>query len=326
MQYNSLLCLSYGGINHIMAITAKLSSGTREARKATTLAKPDREQLSDEEFLGMLGKVVRQTREQRGMARKVLAEAADVSERYLAQLESGDGNVSVILLRRVAAALNMRITRLLGDEASPRRAQLNSLVDSLPEQRLEEVMNRLMNDFGTDENVRRKRIALIGLRGAGKSTLGSALAKTMRRPFVELDREIEQEAGMPLSEIFMLYGQSGYRSFERQCIERVIESQTDVVMSVGGGIVSDTETYQLLLSNCFTVWIKASPSEHMSRVVAQGDLRPMRGHARAMEHLQEILAAREPQYSRADATIDTSRQTVNKSLALLQAATMTWSK
>jgi XRE family aerobic/anaerobic benzoate catabolism transcriptional regulator len=309
-----------------MAITAKLSSGTREARKATTLAKPDREQLSDEEFLGMLGKVVRQTREQRGMARKVLAEAADVSERYLAQLESGDGNVSVILLRRVAAALNMRITRLLGDEASPRRAQLNSLVDSLPEQRLEEVMNRLMNDFGTDENVRRKRIALIGLRGAGKSTLGSALAKTMRRPFVELDREIEQEAGMPLSEIFMLYGQSGYRSFERQCIERVIESQTDVVMSVGGGIVSDTETYQLLLSNCFTVWIKASPSEHMSRVVAQGDLRPMRGHARAMEHLQEILAAREPQYSRADATIDTSRQTVNKSLALLQAATMTWSK
>jgi XRE family transcriptional regulator, aerobic/anaerobic benzoate catabolism transcriptional regulator len=309
-----------------MAITAKLSSGTREARKATTPAKPDREQPSDEEFLGMLGKVVRQTRAQRGMARKVLAEAADVSERYLAQLESGDGNVSVILLRRVAAALNLRITHLLGYEVSPRRAQLNSLVDSLPEQRLEEVMNRLVHDFGTDENVRRKRIALIGLRGAGKSTLGSALAKTMRRPFVELDREIEQEAGMPLSEIFMLYGQSGYRSFERQCIERVIDSQTDVVMSVGGGIVSDTETYQFLLSNCFTVWIKASPSEHMSRVVAQGDLRPMRGHARAMEHLQEILAAREPQYSRADATIDTSRQTVNKSLALLQAATMTWSK
>jgi XRE family transcriptional regulator, aerobic/anaerobic benzoate catabolism transcriptional regulator len=309
-----------------MAIAVKHTSGTREARKATTPAKPDREQLSDEEFLGMLGKVVRQTREQRGMARKMLAEAADVSERYLAQLESGDGNVSVILLRRVAAALNLRITHLLGYEVSPRRAQLNSLVDSLPEQRLEEVMNRLMDDFGTDESVRRKRIALIGLRGAGKSTLGSALAKTMRRPFVELDREIEQEAGMPLSEIFMLYGQSGYRSFERQCIERVIDSQTDVVMSVGGGIVSDTETYQFLLSNCFTVWIKASPSEHMSRVVAQGDLRPMRGHARAMEHLQEILAAREPQYSRADATIDTSRQTVNKSLALLQAATMTWSK
>jgi XRE family transcriptional regulator, aerobic/anaerobic benzoate catabolism transcriptional regulator len=309
-----------------MAIAVKHTSGTREARKATTPAKPDREQLSDEEFLGMLGKVGRQTREQRGMARKMLAEAADVSERYLAQLESGDGNVSVILLRRVAAALNLRITHLLGHEVSPRRAQLNSLVDSLPEQRLEEVMNRLMDDFGTDESVRRKRIALIGLRGAGKSTLGSALAKTMRRPFVELDREIEQEAGMPLSEIFMLYGQSGYRSFERQCIERVIDSQTDVVMSVGGGIVSDTETYQFLLSNCFTVWIKASPSEHMSRVVAQGDLRPMRGDARAMEHLQEILAAREPQYSRADATVDTSRQTVNKSLAVLQAATMTRSK
>jgi XRE family aerobic/anaerobic benzoate catabolism transcriptional regulator len=199
-------------------------------------------------------------REQRGLARRTLAEAADISERYLAQLETGSGNVSVVLLRRIASALNLSVVRLLGSETSAERSQLNRFIDSVPDERLEEVMRRLIGEFGADESVRKKRIALIGLRGAGKSTLGSALAKAMRRRFVELDREIEREAGMVLSEIFMLYGPTGYRKLERQCLERIISSQHDVVVSVGGGVVSEADTYQLLLSNCFTVWIKASPA------------------------------------------------------------------
>jgi XRE family aerobic/anaerobic benzoate catabolism transcriptional regulator len=203
---------------------------------------------------------------------------------------------------------------------SAERAQVSRFIEGLPEKRLPDVMRRLLCEFGADESVRRTRIALIGLRGAGKSTLGGALAKSMRRPFIELDGEIEREAGMPLSEVFMLYGQSGYRNLERHCLDRLIGRQTALVVSVGGGVVSDTQTYQLLLGNCFTAWIKASPEEHMSRVVAQGDLRPMRGHAQAMDDLKSILAAREPLYARADVAIDTSGQTVAKSLAALRLA------
>jgi XRE family aerobic/anaerobic benzoate catabolism transcriptional regulator len=305
-----------------MVANLKRSNAGARADLKPVDARSGRERISDEAFLAGLGKKVRDAREQRGLARKVLAEAADVSERYLAQLEAGSGNASVVLLRRVADALNVRMTHLLGSEASPERSLLNSFLDSLPERRLEEVLNRLVNEFGTEEGVRRKRIALIGLRGAGKSTLGIALAKTMRRPFVELDREIEREAGMAPSEIFLLYGPSGYRKMERHCLERLIGSQEDLIMSIGGGVVSEPDTYQLLLSNCYTVWIKASPTEHMSRVVAQGDLRPMRGHAQAMEDLKALLAAREPLYARADAVVDTSGQSAAKSLSALRTTLM----
>lgn len=303
-----------------MATRARHSAVLRTERRAPSDSRGARDQTSDEAFLAALGAKVREMRKERGLARKALAEAADVSERYLAQLETGSGNASVTLLRRVARALNARTTYLLGTEISVQRSQINRLIDSLPEERLQAVMERLVSEFGADESVRRKRVALIGLRGAGKSTLGSALAKELRRPFVELDREIEQEAGMPLPEVFMLYGQPGYRNLERQCLERVIASQNEVVMSVGGGVVSDASTYQLLLTNCFTIWVKASPAEHMSRVVAQGDMRPMRGHARAMESLKELLATRESHYARADAVIDTSGQSVTKSLAALRLA------
>ena len=293
-----------------MPAAAKRSSDsdTRDAR------------LSDAAYLIDLGKRVREAREQRGMARKVLAEVSGVSERYLAQLESGTGNASITLLRHVAAALNVRITQLLRGEVSSERALISSFIDSIPDSRLDEVMRRLVGEFGADEGVRRKRIALIGLRGAGKSTLGSGLAKALRRPFVELDREIEREAGMPLAEVFMLYGQSRYRDLERRCLEHIVASQREVVVSIGGGVVSEPESFQLLLSNCFTVWIKASASEHMSRVVAQGDMRPMRGHAQAMEELKGILKVREPLYGRADAIVDTSGQSASKSLAALRAA------
>jgi XRE family aerobic/anaerobic benzoate catabolism transcriptional regulator len=276
---------------------------------------------SDPAFLTNLGRRVREARQQRGMARKVLARDASVSERYLAQLEAGEGNASVVLLRRVAAALGVRMVDLLDPATDvPEQRLLRRFLDSLPAQRLQEVLQRLTSEFGQDAAVRRKRITLIGLRGAGKSTLGQALAKSLRRPLVELDKEIEREAGISLSEVFLLYGQAGYRRVERRCLERIINSQEEIILTVGGGIVSEPETYNILLLNCYTVWMKARPEEHMARVVAQGDTRPMAGHAEAMNDLRNILTAREPLYSKADLTLDTSGQTVEDSLSELQRA------
>jgi XRE family aerobic/anaerobic benzoate catabolism transcriptional regulator len=276
---------------------------------------------SDPAFLAGLGRRVRQARVERGMARSALSRAADVSERYLAQLESGEGNASVVLLRRIAVALGVRIADLL-DSGEPVNEQrlIQRFLTSLPPKRLEEVLRRLTQEFGQEESVRRKRITLIGLRGAGKTTLGAALAKSMRRPLVELDKEIEREAGMSLTEVFLLYGQTGYRRIEKRCLERVINSQEDVVLSVGGGIVSEPETFNLLLLNCYTVWVKAAPEEHMARVVAQGDMRPMAGHAEAMEDLRNILVAREPLYGKADAVVDTTGAAFEKSFTTLQKA------
>jgi XRE family transcriptional regulator, aerobic/anaerobic benzoate catabolism transcriptional regulator len=276
---------------------------------------------SDPDFLSRLGRRVREAREQRGMARKALARDASVSERYLAQLEAGEGNASVVLLRRVARALGLRIIDLLdpGTDLAEQR-MLRRFLDSLPPERLQEVLQRLTAEFGQDVAVRRKRITLVGLRGAGKSTLGQVLARSMRRPLVELDKEIEREAGISLSEVFLLYGQAGYRRIERRCLERIIHSQDEIILTVGGGIVSEPETYNLLLLNCYTVWVKARPEEHMARVLAQGDLRPMAGHAEAMHDLRNILTAREPLYSKADVTLDTSGRSVEASLLELQQA------
>lgn len=276
---------------------------------------------SDPDFLANLGRRVRQARVERGMARSALSRTADVSERYLAQLESGEGNASVVLLRRIAVALGMRITDLLesGEPVTEQRL-IQRFLSSLPPTRLEAVLRRLTEEFGQEDSVRRKRVTLIGLRGAGKTTLGVALAKAMNRRLVELDEEIEREAGISLSEVFLLYGQAGYRRIERRCLERVINSQDNIVLTVGGGIVSEPETYNLLLLNCYTVWVKAAPEEHMSRVIAQGDMRPMAGHAEAMEDLRNILVAREPLYGKADVVVDTSGATIEASFAALQRA------
>jgi XRE family transcriptional regulator, aerobic/anaerobic benzoate catabolism transcriptional regulator len=282
--------------------------------QAPAAARPIAISGSDPEFLGALGRRVRELREQRGMARKALSQAAQVSERYLAALEAGEGNASVILLRRVAGALGVRLIDLLDHgELSAEQRSLRRFLDTLPADRIADALKRLTQEFGQDQAVRRKRITLIGLRGAGKSTLGSALARELRRPFVELDREIEREAGIPLSEVFLLYGQAGYRRIERRCLERLIEQQEDIVLTAGGGIVSEPETYNLLLLNCFTVWVKARPEEHMSRVLAQGDLRPMAGHVEAMQDLKNILSSREELYSRADVILDTAGCTVERS-------------
>ena len=256
-------------------------------------------------FLSALGKRVREGRERRGLSRKALSLEARVSERYLAQLEAGEGNVSIVLLRRVAAALGTTLPDLVGDGA-PEHRLIRRFLEELPPPRLEDALLRLMREFGRDDASRRTRIALVGLRGAGKTTLGAALARELQRPFVELDREIEREAAVSLSELFMLYGQAGYRRIERRCLERVLDAHDRVVLAVGGGIVSEPETYHLLLDRCFTVWVKAEPEEHMGRVVAQGDFRPMEGSAEAMDDLKRILAAREPLYRKADAVVDTS--------------------
>jgi XRE family aerobic/anaerobic benzoate catabolism transcriptional regulator len=229
--------------------------------------------------------------------------------------------VSVLLLRNVARALGMPLTELVdAQESSVEQRLIRRFLDNLPERQLEDVVFRLMRDFGPEAAARKRRLALVGLRGGGKTTLGSALADELRLPFVELDREIERDAGISLSEVFSLYGQTGYRRIERRCLERIIQSGKQIVMAIGGGIVSEPETYNLLLANCFTVWIKASPAEHMARVVAQGDFRPMQGNAEAMEDLNRILNAREPLYRKADVTLDTVGERSEQSLAKLRQA------
>jgi XRE family transcriptional regulator, aerobic/anaerobic benzoate catabolism transcriptional regulator len=271
-------------------------------------------------FLPQLGRRVREIRDRRGMARKLVAREAGVSERHLAHLEAGEGNVSIMLLRNIAGALDVSLVELLAPETEDtvEKRLIRRFLERLPQHRLEDVVFRLMRDYGHEESVRRKRIALIGLRGAGKSTLGARLAREEGVPFIELDREIEKDTGMPAGEIFSLYGQTGYRRIEKQTLERVIGEHRRAVLSVGGGVVSQPDTFDLLLSNCFTVWVKAQPEDHMARVIAQGDLRPMAGNDEAMENLKRILDARETFYAKADAAIDTSSQSVEESFVRLQ--------
>jgi XRE family aerobic/anaerobic benzoate catabolism transcriptional regulator len=287
--------------------------------------------VTENAFLSLLGTRIREARARRGMTRKQLAAEADVSERHLAQLESGEGNVSIVLLRRITAALSVSLsdlfttaTRQSPDDdasgASKRAANsaISRILERMPAEKRKQVAARLMREFAGEDSVRRGRIALIGLRGAGKSTLGAKLAKEMKLPFIELDREIEKDARMPLEEIFSLYGQSGYRRIEKRTLDRVIHEKERAVISVGGGVVSEKETYEALLSNCFAVWVKAQPEEHMSRVVAQGDLRAMADNNEAMEDLRRILDAREPFYRKADMHLDTSGKTVEQSFRELK--------
>ena len=245
-----------------------------------------------------------------------------MSERHLAQLEAGEGNISVVLLQRIANALHVPIANLFAPHTEDRgeKGMIQRFLERLPQNRLEDVVSRLMRDFGQEEKIRRMRIALIGMRGAGKSTLGSMLAKQLANRFVELDNEIEKDTGMPLGEIFSLYGQSGFRAIEKRMLEKVLKENERAVISVGGGVVSEKETFDFLLSHCYTVWIKAQPEEHMSRVMAQGDFRPMAANHQAMEELRRILEDREPLYRKADLLLDTSGTSVEESFAKLKVA------
>jgi XRE family aerobic/anaerobic benzoate catabolism transcriptional regulator len=298
------------------------ASQAQPLESAPQTPRPDAVTDADARFLAELGQRVRSLRGRRGMTRRQLAQDAGVSERYLGQLETGDGNVSVMLLRRIASALAVTPAELLvpEDRDSVEKRLVRRFLERLPAHRLEDVVFRLMRDLGQEEAARRRRIALIGLRGAGKSTLGARLAAELRLPFVELNREVERETGLPVAEVIALYGQAGYRRIERRSLDRVLRENERAVISPGGGVVSEEETFDLLLANCYTVWLRASPEEHMSRVLAQGDLRPMAGNDEAMDDLRRILDVREPLYRKADAIVDTSGQTPEQSLARLRDA------
>ena len=300
-------------------MTEPLASQSSPSRPVASPSDDEQLTAPDAAFLGEVGRRVRTLREQRGMTRKALAKESDVSERYLGQLEAGEGNASILLLRRIASALNVSIGELLlpEDRNAVERRLITRFLERLPAHRMEDVIFRLMRDYGHEEALRKKRIALIGLRGAGKSTLGNLLAKQLAVPCVEVNEAIRRHTGSPVSEVISLYGQGGYRRIERQVLERVIGDYDRAVLVVGGGIVSEEETFNLLLANCYTVWLKANPEEHMARVLSQGDFRPMAGNEEAMEDLKRILAAREPLYRKADAVVDTAGESPEESLQKL---------
>jgi XRE family transcriptional regulator, aerobic/anaerobic benzoate catabolism transcriptional regulator len=267
---------------------------------------------ADEEFLAELGRRVRRIRALRGMSRKVLAEASDISERYIAQLESGMGNLSVLLLRRVAKAAGITLDDLIGDTPDE-MASFRDLLRAATSEAIERAKAVLRGE-DTVSLYRRlvvDRVALIGLRGAGKSTLGRLAAKRLRWKFVELNREVERESGFSMAEIFRLYGQEGYRRLELKALRKISARREPMILATGGGIVSEAVTFELLLSSFFTIWLKAAPEEHMARVRQQGDLRPMANERAAMDDLRTILSTREPFYARAAASIDTSGKSVD---------------
>ncbi len=264
--------------------------------------------MTDEEFLRAFGERIRGERARRGMSRRLLAHHAGISERYLTQLESGKGNVSIVLLRHVAEALGLPLSRLVDEPHSPEMEFLSRLTPA----QLREVYASLT---AAEANaLRKERIALVGLRGAGKTTLGAAAAKERNVAFFELDREVERLSGTSLGAIIELYGQQAYRRYELQALQELLASQPRFVVATGGSLVSEAATYDLLLRNCFTVWVRTTPEEHMQRVLDQGDLRPMAGSQQAMDDLRRILDERRELYGRADAAIDTTGRTVKQSV------------
>jgi XRE family aerobic/anaerobic benzoate catabolism transcriptional regulator len=274
-------------------------------------------------YLKAIGDRVREARARRGMTRKILARDSGVSERYLAQLETGRGNISILLLRQIARALDIPLETLVLEGPAP-SVELSHTTEFLRRLRPDEIHRAhelLVQRFGgVDQDARRARIALIGLRGAGKSTLGALLAERLGVPFIELDRLIEQESGVALSVIFDLYGQSGFRRLERRCLEQVLDRHPRFVIATGGSLVSEDSTFERLLGACYTVWLRASPEDHMQRVIAQGDMRPMAENREAMSDLRRILAGREPLYAKADVAVQTSGHTTNESLEAVRKA------
>ena len=278
-------------------------------------------------FLVALGERVRALRARRGMTRKAVALAADVSERHLANLEYGVGNASILVLLQVAGALQCSLAELTGDitTSSPEWLLLRELLERRDEATLQRVRVAVAEMLGTGSTrepgaARSPRVALVGLRGAGKSTLGQMLADDLGFAFVELSREIEKFAGCSINEIQSLYGQNAYRRYERRALEEAIQIHAEAVIATPGGIVSDPATFNLLLAHCTTVWLQAKPEDHMQRVVAQGDLRPMAASKEAMEDLKGILAGRAAFYSKADCKVDTSAQPLDSTFQLLRTA------
>ena len=273
-------------------------------------------------FLESLGERVRTLRSRKGMTRRAVALAADVSERHLANLEYGTGNVSVLVLLQVAQALQCSLAELLGDvtTTSPEWLLIRELLGKRTEADLRRARVQLSEMFGEGGNAqeRKGRIALIGLRGAGKTALGQRLADNLGFPFIELSREIEQFAGCQISEIHNLYGANAYRRYERRALEEAIQIYPEVVIATPGGLVSDSANFNLLLSHCTTVWLQADAADHMGRVAAQGDMRPMAASREAMEDLKRILEGRSAFYSKADLAINTSGRSEDQAFDALR--------
>jgi XRE family aerobic/anaerobic benzoate catabolism transcriptional regulator len=274
----------------------------------------------DAALLAAFGARLRMLRMRRGMTQRALSERSGVSGRYVAQFEAGGGNVSILLLHRIAAALGVGAAALLADQDEPSAdlAALHRMLARLDATRLEGARRALADWLGQPADpLRHGRIALIGLRGAGKSSLGRALAARRGVAFVELDGEVERLTGMELRDIFEMHGPTGFRQFERQALEQVLATGSPLVLAAGGGIVAEAATYELLLAGCLTVWVRAAPEEHMQRVVRQGDRRPMRDNRRAMEDLRAILSSREALYGRADLQLDNRGRPLEASLEAL---------
>jgi XRE family aerobic/anaerobic benzoate catabolism transcriptional regulator len=275
-------------------------------------------------FLVALGERVRNLRSRKGMTRKAVAVAADVSERHLANLEYGTGNASILVLLQVTQALNCSLAELMGDvsTSSPEWLLIRELLQHRNEADLRRarlsILETLGAGGGVDAQGRQSRVALIGLRGAGKSTLGRRLAENLGFPFIELSREIEQFAGCGISEIHNLYGANAYRRYERRALEEAIQIYPEVVIATPGGLVADSANFNLLLTHCTTVWLQADASDHMGRVAAQGDMRPMAASTEAMEDLKRILEGRAAFYSKADLAFNTSAQGLEDSVEHLR--------
>jgi XRE family transcriptional regulator, aerobic/anaerobic benzoate catabolism transcriptional regulator len=286
---------------------------------AKTMAKPASRRDIDT-YLRRLGERVRTLRNQRGMTRKALAQHADVSERYLAQLEAGLGNGSIVLLRRIAHAIGLPVTQLVSESAEPALdfVLLSQFLERLSPAAFAEARDLLLKHFAEpSKDARRRRIALLGLRGGGKSTLGRLLAERLDIPFIELDREIEKRSGTTLSEIFDMFGQETFRRAEREALDDVLRQHKDFVIATSGSIVTEPGTLELLLASCFTVWVRAEPEDHMKRVMAQGDMRPMANNTRAMDDLISILRSREPLYAKAEVALTTTGKTPEQNLTEL---------
>ena len=276
-------------------------------------------------LLSALGERVRSLRARRGMTRKAVAGAADVSERHLANLEYGVGNASILVLSQVAQALQCSLAEMIGDvtTSSPEWLMLRELLEGRDDDTLRRVrlaVDALLGTGGASEPraARGSRIALVGLRGAGKSTLGRMLAEDLGFPFVELSREIERFAGCSISEIQALYGMNAYRRYERRALDEAVQIHPEAVLATPGGLVSDPATFHQLLARCTTVWLHAEPEDHMQRVAAQGDLRPMAASQEAMQDLRGILAGRAAFYSKSELQLDTSAQALEPTFLALR--------
>src|SRR3954466_12577611 len=277
----------------------------------------------ESEFLEQLGQRVRTTRALRGMSRKVLAKVSGISERYIAQLESGKGNVSIVLLRRVSNAMGAHLEDLIPTgEPTPDWPVIRDLLRKATPNQIAQAKDVLAGQGIAAQRRTFAGIALIGLRGAGKSTLGKMLAKKIGWDFVELNKEVEAQNGLSVAEIIALYGQEGFRRMEQAALEQLLARKELMVLATGGGIVSEPLSFELILSSFYTIWVKAEPEEHMARVRRQGDLRPMADDRSAMAELRTILLSREPLYARASAVVDTAGLSVDDAAGrLIEAVT-----